>query len=50
MESEGMRNTIYIDVSTKIIGFGGITFAMLLIVASCQVIYLKRYFISKKIM
>ena len=44
-----MRNINYVDVSSKIIGFGGITFAVLLIVAACQIIYIKRYFVYKKL-
>lgn len=35
METEALRNLNYVDISSKIIGFGGVTFAMLLIVAAC---------------
>lgn len=49
IEMETVRNNAYVDISTKIIGFGGITFGVLLIIAACQVIYVKRYFVYKKI-
>lgn len=49
METEAIRNMNYVDVTMKIIGFGGVTFAMLLIVAACQIIYVKRYFVYKKL-
>lgn len=49
IETESIRNLVYVDVSTKIIGFGGVTFAMLVMVAACQIIYVKRYFVYKKL-
>jgi hypothetical protein len=35
IEMESQRNNAFVDISTKIIGFGGITFGVLLIIAAC---------------
>lgn len=35
IEKSATRNVNYVDVSSKIIGFAGVTFAVLLIVAAC---------------
>ena len=35
IDIEGERNKSFIDVSTKIIGFAGVTFGLLIVVAAC---------------
>ncbi|KAM3139316.1 hypothetical protein pb186bvf_008536 [Paramecium bursaria] len=37
IDIEGERNKSFVDVSTKIIGFAGVTFGLLIVVAACQI-------------
>jgi hypothetical protein len=46
---ESDRNKNFVDISTKVIGFTGVTIGLLLVVAGCQMIYIKRYFGYKKL-
>ncbi|CAK73083.1 unnamed protein product (macronuclear) [Paramecium tetraurelia] len=49
VDRENKRKHSFTDIQTKIIGFAGITFGLLIIVATCQVIYVKRFVIYKKL-
>ncbi|CAD8151673.1 unnamed protein product [Paramecium octaurelia] len=49
VDRENKRKNSFTDIQTKIIGFAGITFGLLIIVATCQVIYVKRFVIYKKL-
>ncbi|CAD8044896.1 unnamed protein product [Paramecium primaurelia] len=49
VDREHKRKISFVDIQSKIIGFAGITFGLLIIVAACQVIYVRRYVVYKKL-
>ncbi|CAD8185134.1 unnamed protein product [Paramecium pentaurelia] len=49
VDRENKRKYSFTDIQTKIIGFAGITFGLLIIVATCQVIYVRRFVVYKKL-
>ncbi|CAD8087322.1 unnamed protein product [Paramecium sonneborni] len=49
VDRENNRKRSFTDIQTKIIGFAGITFGLLIIVAACQVIYVRRFVVYKKL-
>ncbi|CAD8081079.1 unnamed protein product [Paramecium sonneborni] len=49
VDRENNRKHSFNDIQTKIIGFAGITFGLLIIVAACQVIYVRRFVVYKKL-